>query len=183
MQHPALEPQPRPALGRGRGVEPLVLDPPGRERGADRVDAALGRAVATPVAHAARHVEELGPGLVLDLAPQAQRLLREVEVLGLGVRRAVDARRPVRGAVRVPGCEALEQHDVAPAPGELPRRGRAHDAAPDHEVVDVLGAGGHARVTPSSAGRAGWSATPRRPRTPGPTAGAPRGRCRPRWRG
>src|SRR5690606_41830883 len=153
------------------------------ERAGDGVARPVARAVAAPVAHPAGDGEELGARLVLDLAPQRERLLGEVEVLGLGVRRAVDARRAVRGAVGVPGREALEQDDVAPAPGELPGRGGAHDAAPDHDVVDVPGAGGHAGVTPSSAGRAGWSATPRSPRTPGPSARAPGGRCRPRWRG
>ena len=64
--------------------------------------------------------------------PAGHRLLRQVDVRGVGVPEPEDALGTVRGAAVVAPTEALdEQHRPAPA-GQRPRRCRARHAAADH---------------------------------------------------
>jgi hypothetical protein len=62
--------------------------------------------------------------------------------VGVVVRVAEDARRPVRAAAVVTGFELLEEHDVVAASREPPRRGRAHRTGPDDDDVGPHQTGG-----------------------------------------
>ena len=106
-------------------VEPL----PGHAAGFERVRRALLERLHDfdqPV-----QLEQRLAALGFQLAPQCQRLLREPDVLGLGIREPEDPRAAVARAVVVADAELLVDGDFDTPPLQCPARRQAHDAATD----------------------------------------------------
>ena len=103
----------------------------------------VGRDGALGEVQAAAADEHVGAGLPLELAPQAERLVRQPRVDRVEVVVAEGARAAVGGGQRVPDRAPLEHHDPLPGARRVVRREQAHHATPDDE--QVAGGIGHGR--------------------------------------
>src|SRR5439155_26531971 len=110
---------------RDRRLEQLVLDAESGEHVA-RGELNARRELDKPV-----QLEQLGPGLLLELAPARERLLCERDPGRVRVREPEDPRAPVARAARRARLELLVERDVGATLGERPGGGTAHHARPD----------------------------------------------------
>jgi len=137
---PAVRDADRPALAGRFGLQQLVFGSPSVES-----VARARRGVADQLEQAVELKEPLAR-LGLELPPARERLLCELNPLGLGVRQPDDARAAVARPAHVTDVELLVDLDVVPTPRELPRRcgahdPRSHDRDPGHLASNASGAG------------------------------------------
>ena len=134
VQNLLVEADAAPALAGFRDRQKVSPEAGAVQRGMDVADAGVGAVVYDAGAR-----QQPLAALVLELAPEPQRLRQHGDVFGLGVGEAQVSGGAVRGTLLVAGRELFEQGHVAAPGGQRPGGSRTHGpASDDHGVQDCV---------------------------------------------